>query len=122
MMSSTPTLPDPRQRIVELLDQAEWDYDEEIDEMELVFPGSAGREGIAMLASDELYVRVDADTYEPLRIIIPGYAAWLAKQPPIPTVGPAAEPRRWLDIPRQTAQHAIRETVRASRELAAAQP
>jgi len=111
---------DPRERILALLAQAEWDYDDEIDEMEIAFPGCAGRAGIATLVGNELYVRVDPDTYDPLSIIIPGYSAWLARQRRPPARRPTTDPQHWLDIPRLTAQHALQRTIRSSTELSAA--
>jgi len=110
---------DPRERILATLAQAEWDYDGEIDEMEIAFPGSAGRAGMATLVGDEFYVRIDPDTFDPLSIIIPGYTAWLARQLQPPALVPTTNARHWLDIPRQTAQHAIQRTIRYSTELLA---
>jgi hypothetical protein len=111
---------DPRERILATLAEAEWEYDEEIDEMEISFPGGAGRAGMATLIGDEFYVRVDPDTFDPLSIIIPGYTAWLARQPQPSALGPTTDARHWLDSPRQTAREAILRTVRSSTELLAA--
>lgn len=111
---------DPRVRILATLGQAAWEYDAEIDEMEIILPGGAGREGLATLVADESYVRVDPDTFEPLSIIVPAYTSWLAQQPAQPATQPTTDPRRWLAIPQQTAQDAIRRLVRTSKELAAA--
>lgn len=60
------------------LPYAEWRYDEEADEMDVLLPGSERREGVAKLVNDEFYVRVDVDTNEPLTIIIPTFTDWLA--------------------------------------------
>jgi hypothetical protein len=103
---------DTREQILRVLDDAEWHYDEEIDEMELVLPGAAGRPGPAILVGDDVYVRVDPDTSAPLSLIIPGYTAWLAAQPPVEA--PPGEPAAWMEIPRRTARQAIREAVASS--------
>ena len=117
-MSSPPKSSiDPRQQVLAALDGAEWHYDDEIDEMEIVLPGGAGREGLAVLVADEFYVRVDPDTFEPLSLLIPAYTSWLAKQPAAPTARPSTNPSQWINLSRQTARHAIRRTVRASSEL-----
>jgi hypothetical protein len=109
--------PDLRPRILRLLDEATWRYDEEIDELEIALPGTEGRAGLAFPVED-LYVRVDPDSFEPLSIIVPGYTAWLAEQPPV--VEAESGPETWTGITYRTAEQAIRRTVRESRELAAA--
>ena len=77
-------LPDQRPTFQELilagLPYAEWRYDEEADEMDVLLPGSECREGVAKLVNDEFYVRVDVDTNEPLTIIIPTFTDWLANK------------------------------------------
>ena len=112
-----PRRPDLRPRILGLLDRATWRYDEEIDELEIVLPASDGREGLAFPVED-FYVRVDPDSFEPLSIIVPGYTAWLAGQPP--ALGTESGPELWARITHRTAEQAIRRTVQGSTELAAA--
>ena len=62
------------------LPYAEWRYDEEADELDVLLPGSERREGVAKLVNDEFYVRVDVDTNEPLTIVIPTFTDWLANK------------------------------------------
>ena len=62
------------------LPYAEWRYDEEADEMDVLLPGSEHRAGVAKLVNEEFYVRVDVDTNEPLTIIIPTFTDWLANK------------------------------------------
>ena len=69
-----------QERILAGLPYAEWRYDEEVDELDVLLPGSERREGVAKLVNDEFYVRVDVDTNEPLTIIIPTFTDWLAKK------------------------------------------
>ena len=69
-----------QERILAGLPYAEWRYDEEADELDVLLPGSEHREGVATLVNDEFYVRVDVDTNEPLTIIIPTFTDWLAQK------------------------------------------
>ena len=69
-----------QERIHAGLPYAEWRYDEEADELDVLLPGSERREGVAKLVNDEFYVRVDVDTNEPLTIIIPTFTDWLANK------------------------------------------
>jgi hypothetical protein len=55
-------------------------YDEDIDELELVLPGSAGRGGRAVLVNGDVHVRLDVDTGAPLSVIIPGFSSWVERQ------------------------------------------
>lgn len=106
--------PDLRPRILQLLDEATWHYDEESDELEIALPGGDDREGLAFPV-DDFYVRVDPDSFEPLSIIVPGYRAWVAEQPPAVE---DARPETWTEITSRTAAEAIRRTVRESAALA----
>ena len=58
---------------------AEWHYDSESDELNIVLPNSAGREGDYVLVDDAFYLRCDFETGEPLTVIIPVFTAWLEK-------------------------------------------
>ena len=82
-----------QERILAGLPDAEWHYDEEADELDVLLPGSEHRAGVAKLVNDEFYVRVDVDTNEPLTIIIPTFTDWLAKKL-------ADRVRRGLEMPR----------------------
>jgi hypothetical protein len=106
--------PDLRARILRLLDEAVWHYDEESDELEIALPASDGREGLAFPV-DDFYVRVDPDSFEPLSIIVPGYRAWVAEQPPVVEDD---RPESWTGIASRTAAAAIRRTLRESGDLA----
>ena len=59
---------------------AEWRYDSESDELNIVLPNSAGREGDYVLVDDAFYLRCDFETREPLTVIIPVFTAWLEQQ------------------------------------------
>ena len=59
---------------------AEWCYDSESDELNIVLPNSAGREGDYVLVDDAFYLRCDFETGEPLTVIIPVFTAWLEQQ------------------------------------------
>lgn len=58
------------------LPHARWEYDDDADEVDIIFPNSEGREGRAVLVRGELYVRLDVDTGQPLSIIIPSFRSW----------------------------------------------
>ena len=58
---------------------AEWRYDSASDELNIVLPNSAGREGDYVLVDDAFYLRCDFETGEPLTVIIPVFTAWLEK-------------------------------------------
>jgi hypothetical protein len=75
-----------------LRSDVEGHYDEDIDELELVLPGSAGREGRAVLVNGELYVRLDVDTGAPLSVIIPGFSSWVERQRARNAPGASADP------------------------------
>ena len=59
---------------------AEWRYDSESDELNIVLPNSAGREGDYVLVDDAFYLRCDFETGAPLTVIIPVFTAWLEQQ------------------------------------------
>ena len=56
---------------------AEWCYDSESDELNIVLPNSAGREGDYVLVDDAFYLRCDFKMGVPLTVIIPVFTAWL---------------------------------------------
>jgi len=112
-MSTVLTAPQVIERLLAALDQAEWRYDPEIDEMEVLLPGWKGRGGEAILIGEDVYVRLDIETHAPLSIIIPAYRYWLGSQPP-PSVDPQSpvDLQAWLNLPRQTAVEALKRTIR----------
>jgi hypothetical protein len=66
-------------RLTSDLAAAEWEYDNEADELEIVLPGSIGREGRAILVEPDVYLRLDLDTNEPLSITIPVASIWISR-------------------------------------------
>lgn len=110
-------------RVASGLDEAEWRYDEDADEMEIVLAGGHGREGRSILIDDDTFLRVDPETNQPLSIIVTAWTYWSARQAaaPVPSLMPAT-PQAWLSLPEQMARQAVERTVRTSQELAAAVP
>ena len=104
------------------LPEAEWEYDEDADEMEVRLPSAAGREGYYALLRDDLYVRLDAETGEPLGVMIPSYQLWLGRHIAMPAArgasptvpAGAGDPVRWIAEQDQAAPQAL------ARELAGA--
>lgn len=62
------------------LQQAEWRYNAEADEMNVLLPGWEGRPGRAILVEDALYVRLDVETGAVLSLLVPAYTFWQAEQ------------------------------------------
>ncbi len=97
------------------LPAAEWDYDEEADEMEVRLPGTAGRQGYYALVRDDLYVRLDAETGEPLGMMIPSYQVWLGRHITSPAThdpkamapSSAGDPAQWIAEPAQAAPEVL---------------
>jgi hypothetical protein len=110
------TAPEVVERLLAGLDQAEWHYDAEIDEMELVLSGAFGREAAIPwpLVGDALYVRLDAATSVPLSVIIPAWTWWLGEQGVLPAATLAALPDTSTLPPpaRRAAVEALKRTVR----------
>ena len=68
-------------RIAAALPAAEWRYDTDTGEMEIILPGSTGRAGLWVDVADwDFYVRLDAETGAPLSLIISPFDYWLADQ------------------------------------------
>ena len=71
-------------RLVAALPVAEWRYNADIGEMNVVFPGGSGRNAhIPWLQVDDywdFYVRMDAATGQPLSLVIYPFRVWLAEQ------------------------------------------
>ena len=80
------------ERIIALLPWAEWVYDDEIGEMEIVLPGCAGREAQWIDLDDywNLHLRLDPMSGEPLSIVIYPFRSWLAAQERQPLPSPDA--------------------------------
>lgn len=81
-------------RLVAALPVAEWRYNTDIGEMNVVFPGGSGRDAhIPWLQVDDywdFYVRMDAATGQPLSLVIYPFRVWLAEQEGLPLSPPEA--------------------------------
>ena len=121
------------EQIAAAIGDAEWHYDDAIDEMEIVLPAGAGREGRAVLVDDDTILRLDPETNEPLSIIVTAWTHWRSQQLPVWTIpelprpngatgqsGPFPDPHAWLRMPREAAARALDRTVRYSTPLAEA--
>ena len=119
-MTSKLTADEVITKVTSGLDQAEWRYDEDADEMEIVLAGGDGREGRSILIDDDTFLRLDPETNQPLSIIVTAWTYWSARQvaTSVPGVMPAT-PQTLLRLPQQMAQQAVERTVRSSQELAA---
>lgn len=62
------------------LHQAEWRYNAEADEMNILLSGWEGRPGRAVLINDSIYVRLDVETGALLSLLVPAYTFWQAEQ------------------------------------------
>ena len=80
------------ERIIAVLPRAEWVYDDEIGEMEIVLPGCAGREAQWVDLDDywNLHLRLDPTSGEPLSVVIYPFRSWLAEQERQPLPSPDA--------------------------------
>ncbi len=68
-------------RIAAALPAAEWRYDTDAGEMEVVLPGSTGRSGLWVDVADwDFYLRIDEETGVPLSLTISPFDYWLADQ------------------------------------------
>ena len=81
-------------RVIAALPAAEWLYNADIGEMNVVFPGGSGREAhLPWLRVDDywdFYVRMDATTGRPLSLVIYPFRVWLAEQERQPLSPPEA--------------------------------
>jgi len=109
------TVPELVEGLAVGLSAATWHYDTEIDEMELVLPGSAGRAAAVPwpLVGDDVHVRLDAETYAALSVIIPAWTWWLGEQGLPTAASPAAAtplgaPDTALPVPEELDPHARR--------------
>jgi hypothetical protein len=117
------------ERVATGLPAARWDVNEEADELELILPGTEGREGRAVLINDEFYLRLDVRTNEPLSLIIPSVSLWLGQEldalraavgdPPEAAPG-GAPPPAWPADSHGAVAQALSERLRDSADLAAA--
>ena len=96
------------ERIIAILPRAEWIYDDEIGEMEIVLPGGAGREAQWIDLDDywNLHLRLDPANGEPLSVVIYPFRSWLAAQERQPLPAPDAP------IDYAVAQHHLAQSLR----------
>ncbi len=113
--SRRPTVLELVERLTAGLGEAAWHYDAEIDELELVLPGGAGRAAAVPWPSvgDDVHVRLDAETYAALSVIIPAWTWWLGEQGLPTAASPAAAappgaPDTALPVPEELDPHARR--------------
>jgi hypothetical protein len=107
------------------LEHARWEYDDEADELEIVFPGAAGREGRAILIDEDFYLRLDADTNAPLSVIVPVVSAWLSRQMEqlaklVAAPPSTAPPEAWTPDSHEAVGRSLARSVQASGALTAA--
>jgi hypothetical protein len=112
------------ERVAASLQHARWAYDEDADELEVVLPGGDARPGRTILLDSDVYLRLDADTNEPLTIIVPAFSSWMSRRAPRrPAPPPTDDLHAWTArFYYDTAAHRLRRTVRDSNALAAAVP
>jgi hypothetical protein len=121
-MSPKLSLQEVVEHLAVALPAARWEYDDEADELEIVLPAGAGREGRAILIDEGFYLRLDPETNEPLTIIIPAVSVWLGQQVAglVEAPHPSAPPQSWQDGSHGALALSLARTVRASGALAAA--
>ena len=80
-MSARCAVQEMADRIAAALPEAEWCYDTDTGEMEIVLPGSTGRSGLWVDVADwDFYLRIDEETGAPLSLTISPFDYWLADQ------------------------------------------
>ena len=80
-MSARRAVREMADRIAAALPAAEWRYDTDTGEMEVVLPGSTGRSGLWVDVADwDFYLRIDEETGMPLSLTISPFDYWLADQ------------------------------------------
>jgi hypothetical protein len=96
------------------LPHADWQYDPEADDMDIILPNVVNRAAEWLDIEDDFFVRIDLECREPLSIVIIAFTVWLAEKQghDLPT------PRAPIDY--AAARQAVAQTLRTSEELAAA--
>ena len=100
--------------IVADLKAADWQYDPEADDMDIILPNVVNRAAEWLDIEDDFFVRIDPERREPLSIVIIAFTVWLAEKQGRDLPAPSAP------IDYAAARQAIAQTLRASDELAAA--
>ncbi len=114
-MSTLPLMHSVVDAIVADLEAADWQYDPEADDMDIILPHVTNRAADWVQVDDDgCFVRIDLERREPLSIVIIAFTVWLAEKQ-----------GRALPVPKASidyaaARQAIAHTLRASKELAAA--
>ena len=102
------------ERIIAALPQADWQYDPEADDMDIILPNVVNRAAEWLDIEDDFFVRIDPERGEPLSIVIIAFTVWLAEKQGRDLPSPKAS------IDYAAARQAIAQTLRASEDLAAA--
>ena len=78
--------------LLTMLPGATWHYHPPSGDMDIVFAGSEGREAQVpwILVGNDILVRLDAETREPLSLVMPTFTVWLAHQERKPIPAPNA--------------------------------
>ena len=78
--------------LLTMLPGATWHYHPPSGDMDIVFAGGEGREAQVpwILVGDDIIVRLDAETGEPLSLVMPSFTVWLAHQERKPIPAPNA--------------------------------
>ncbi len=114
-MSTLPLMHTVVDAIVADLETADWQYDPEADDMDIILPGVTNRAAEWVQADDDgCFVRIDPERKEPLSIVIIAFTVWLAEKQGRDLPAPHAP------IDYAVARQAIAQTLRASEDLAAA--
>ena len=101
--------------IVADLEAADWQYDPEADDMDIILPNITNRAADWVQVDDDgCFVRIDPERREPLSIVIIAFTVWLAEKQERDLPAPSAP------IDYAAARQAIAQTLRASEDLAAA--
>ena len=114
-MSTLPLTHSVVDAIVADLEVADWQYDPEADDMDIILPNVTNRAADWVQVDDDgCFVRIDLECREPLSIVIIAFTVWLAEKQghDLPT------PRAPIDY--AAARQAVAQTLRTSEELAAA--
>jgi hypothetical protein len=113
------------EQIATSLPNASWQYDPDADDMEITLPGGADREGKGVLLKDDLLVRLDPDTNEPLTITVTAWTQYSNSRTAQEAARRVAsqmgtnriDPQHWATIPDRAAIEAVTETMRSSTDL-----
>ena len=101
--------------VVADLEAADWQYDPEADDMDIILPNVKNRAADWVQVDDDgCFVRIDPERREPLSIVIIAFTVWLAEKQGRDLPAPRAP------IDYAAARQAIAQTLRASEALAAA--